>query len=426
MTTPVVLSSSTAFGTTSISIPTPTGTSTGDLLLVAVTVDDTTTSTSMSGFIELYQEISETFVTGSLYYRIADGTEGANLLVTLSSNNEVCAKAYRIFGYSGVPSVEFASFGNNTTQTPPQITPVGGSSDYLYLVFDHIDTTNAAINTYPNGYINTGDVASLRCRLGWGEKPTLATTTETPTAFILSATRRTVVSTIAIASVGGSGVTVSADIEISKPEFSVNSSVTFPQANSSIELVISSPVFSINSSITLPNPQTNTSLVIQKPEFSVSALVTLPNPDSDISTVIQKPVFNTLITVTTPNKVSDVFIDIGKPDFSVNTNVTLPQPASSIATNISKPLFSALISVTDPSFISNIDIDISGPVFSIEAVITQPLPVADINFNISKPIFSIMATVTGLDIIVGSNAKLTVNFESNKLTLKTQSNYLKV
>ena len=225
---------------------------------------------------------------------------------------------------------------------------------------------------------------------------------------------------------GGSGVTVSADIEISKPEFSVSGSVTFPQASSSIELLIASPIFSVNSSVTVPQPQADASLVIQKPVFSVSALVTLPNPDSDISTVIQSPVFNSLITVTTPDKVSNISIDIGKPGFSVNTNVTLPQPVSLIATNISKPLFSASISVTDPSFISNIDIDISGPVFSIKAVITQPLPVADINFNISKPIFSIMATVTGLDIIVGSNAKLTVNFESNKLTLKTQSNYLKV
>ena len=211
MTTPVVLSSSTAFdNNTSLSIPTPTGTSTGDLLLVAITVDDAITSTSMAGFTELYQEISETFVTGSLYYRIADGTEGANLTVTLSGANESCGRAYRISGYSDVPAVVFASFGNNTTQTPPQITPTGGSSDYLYLVHDHIDTNNAAINTFPTGYVNTGNVASTRCRLGWGEKPTLATTTETPTAFILSATRRTVVSTIAIASVGGGGPTFKA------------------------------------------------------------------------------------------------------------------------------------------------------------------------------------------------------------------------
>ena len=71
-----------------------------------------------------------------------------------------------------------------------------------------------------------------------------------------------------------------------------------------------------------------------------------------------------------------------------------------------------------------VDASIDSPVFSVQSSVT--LPVANINFNISKPIFSIMATVTGLDIIVGSNAKLTVNFESNKLTLKTQSNYLKV
>ena len=211
MASPVVLAVSEAFANfTSLDIPTPTGTSTGDLLLVVVAVDDAITTTSMVGFTELYQEVSETFITGSAYYRIADGAEGANLTVTLSGANEVSGRAYRISDYSGVPEFQVASTGNSTTQTSPPITPAGGSADYLYLVFDHIDTNNASINTFPTGYVNTGSIASTRCRLGYGEKPTLATTSETPANWILSATRRTVTSTIAISSVVSSGITLTA------------------------------------------------------------------------------------------------------------------------------------------------------------------------------------------------------------------------
>jgi len=279
MSTPINASESEADsdGTTSLDVATPSGTTSGDLLLVLVTVDDAIVTTSMTGFTELYQEVSETFVVGSAYYRVSDGTEGANLTITLSSSEQVCARAVRITDFSGTPFFEVSSIGNSTTQTPPPITPSGGSSDYLYLVHDHIDTNNATISSFPSGYTNTGDVISTRTRLAWGEKATLATTSETPGDFTISSTRRAVVSTIAIASVAsGSTITPNAINNLQSI-----SNVTLTQSNIlsvdgiSSAQAISEPNISTDSEL-LVNPITNTQTISQ-PTFTQANILSVNN-----------------------------------------------------------------------------------------------------------------------------------------------------
>jgi hypothetical protein len=198
------------------------------------------------------------------------------------------------------------------------------------------------------------------------------------------------------------GITLTADIEISKP------------------------VFSIESSVTLPVLVSDAQIEIQKPVFSSSVDVTLPNPVSTIAATISKPSFSGSVNVTLPSSASDVDILINAPIFSAATSVTLPQPDSAAEITIIKPEFSASVTVTDKATTSSITFDIDKPVFSTKGSVTLPQPVSDIQFNISKPVFSVMTTVSGLDIIVGDNAKITVNFKSNKLTLKAKPNSIKV
>lgn len=188
----------------------PAGIVAGDLILCALSINNATSTpvTIPSGYSLLYSEVSETFITGVVFYKVAGGSEGSQAAVGFNAANQAVARSYRISGFSGSISYEASSIGNSTTNLPPPITPSGGASDYLYLVFDHIDTYTANVTGYPSGYINTGTEQSATgaaCRIAWGEKPTTSTSSETPTAFTLSATRRTVVSTIAIPSESGSG-----------------------------------------------------------------------------------------------------------------------------------------------------------------------------------------------------------------------------
>lgn len=214
MATPIVesvaLTDSSGSSGSDYNVNLPAGIVAGDLILCALSINNTTSTpiTIPSGYSLLYSEVSETFITGVVFYKVAEGSEGSQAVVGFNANNQAVARSYRISGFSGVPEVEVLAIGNSTTNLPPTITPSGGESDYLYLVFDHVDTYTANVTGYPNGYVNTGTEQSATgaaCRIAWGEKPTTATTSETPSAFTLSATRRTVTSTIAIAGAGGGG-----------------------------------------------------------------------------------------------------------------------------------------------------------------------------------------------------------------------------
>ena len=120
MASPVVLSTSTS-GTSTVA--TPAGTTAGDLLIIAVVVDGIANTPSLAGFTELYNLPTETYAIGAAWYKIADGTEGASITITVGGpTTYVACAAYRIGSYSGVPEAVFTDTGNSTTQTSPPIT----------------------------------------------------------------------------------------------------------------------------------------------------------------------------------------------------------------------------------------------------------------------------------------------------------------
>ena len=208
MTAPVVVGRASGgnSGGSSFDVNIPAG-SPGELIVCAATINNTNSFpfTIPDGYTQLYSEVSETYISGIAFYKIADGTEGSTATFLLSASNQVAAKSFRISGFSGVPEVEVSAIGNSTTNLPPPITPSYGTSDYLYIVIDNIDTYLTEVTTFPTGYINTGSFESgtgAACEIAWGEKYTTATSSETPTAFEISAARRTVTATIAIAGIG--------------------------------------------------------------------------------------------------------------------------------------------------------------------------------------------------------------------------------
>ena len=123
---------------------------------------------------------------------------------------------------------------------------------------------------------------------------------------------------------GGGGITLTADIEINKPIFAVQSSVTFPQPSSVVLFEIDKPVFSA-------------SITITSPVFS-----------SAINFTVDKPTFSASISVTDQTTQSNVNFNIVKPVFSVESSVTLPLPVSSVQFTIDKPIFNVLIVASQP------------------------------------------------------------------------------
>lgn len=186
----------------------PAGIQVGERIIIGLSINNTTSppTTFPVGWTKEFETIQETFVTHVVASRIADGTEGSSITVTLNTTNSTCAIAVRVEA-SG--SVEANNQGNaNGTQNPvPSISPSGGADDYLFLVFDAIDTYTSTITTFPTNYVNTIDhqsgASGARCRLGYAERESTNVTTESPTNFVLTAARRTVTSIVAIAPAGG-------------------------------------------------------------------------------------------------------------------------------------------------------------------------------------------------------------------------------
>ena len=223
MATPVIEStadSTLSTGSTTFTVTYASGISADDVLILIGSADDAATPANFvtgwpAGWTELYDTADDDgFARGFLAYKKADGTETGTFNLTFASNAEACARMYRISGAED-PATQAPEYvnktdtGNSTTHDPPAITPAGGSDDYLYLALLPFDTDGPTVSSYPSGYTSTGllvsGTAGSQCSLAYAVKSTTSTTTENPGAFTISATRRSVVTTVAITPSGGGG-----------------------------------------------------------------------------------------------------------------------------------------------------------------------------------------------------------------------------
>ena len=76
----------------------------------------------------------------------------------------------------------------------------------------------------------------------------------------------------------GGGITLTADIEINKPVFAAQSSVTDQTTQSNVNFNIAKPVFSVESSVTLPLPTSSVQFTIDKPVFNIFIAASQPIP----------------------------------------------------------------------------------------------------------------------------------------------------
>jgi len=133
----------------------------GTLLIVLVRFAAAPGAVTFTGYTQLASDSSDaTDDTTAVYYRWADGTEGAT--DTLSPTNSVkgCAICWEITGaapsFSRPPEISTVAVGTTTANTanPGSVSGTGGSKDYLFLALMGLDGEGNAPSAAPTNYVN--------------------------------------------------------------------------------------------------------------------------------------------------------------------------------------------------------------------------------------------------------------------------------
>lgn len=210
MTFPVIETSQTSVyigGNNARPITMPSGVNVGDLLIVLAVADGNPTFSWPSGWnVAVAKANSSAEVTAEVRYRIADGSEGASISLTLGSVLKSAHIALRISGFdSGNPVAAGGSAtGATASPNPPNIAP-GGSVDYLYLEMfgaDDDDETSVYESTsYTQVAQIESDQSSSACMAACAYQ-NLNATSENPGVMHLGATEEWVAFTLAIPPAG--------------------------------------------------------------------------------------------------------------------------------------------------------------------------------------------------------------------------------
>jgi hypothetical protein len=139
-------------GNTTNPVALPTGITAGELLIVLVGSTLCLPSTP-SGWTQLFN-VGSVSDNGLLcFFKVATGSEGASVNVTLGSNGGGCANvAYRITGYQGSPEAATVLLGG-TTPDPPNLAPSWGSAKTLWIAACG-NANTASDLTAPANYAN--------------------------------------------------------------------------------------------------------------------------------------------------------------------------------------------------------------------------------------------------------------------------------
>lgn len=168
----------------------------GTLLIVFVRFAAAPGTVTFTGYNLLVSDTSDAADdTTSIYYRWADGAEGATDTLTTGNSVKLCAICWEITGAEDpsnqLPQVSSVAVGTTTANTanPNVVTPSGGSRDYLFLALAAQDGEVGAYTAAPTNYSNlatansgTGGAASTNVIMG-GASRALTAASDDPGAF---------------------------------------------------------------------------------------------------------------------------------------------------------------------------------------------------------------------------------------------------
>ncbi|MFZ2886447.1 MAG: LamG domain-containing protein, partial [Minisyncoccia bacterium] len=159
--------------------------------------------------------------TGAIYYKIADGGEGATVNVTSSSGSLSSHNTYRISGVTGTPEATSAG-GSSNNPDPPSLTPSWGAGDTLWIAMAGAGVQNATtpnVTAYPSSYADGIEIshnfAAFAGFSAGSARRSLNATSDDPGTFTINGTSpQWIASTLAIEGVEDP---VAPPVTLSKP-----------------------------------------------------------------------------------------------------------------------------------------------------------------------------------------------------------------
>lgn len=129
----------------------PTGITNGNMLIAVVAIGGGTISTP-AGWTQLFTTISLVVNRVSVFYRVADGSEGSTLSITSANATAKRYAIYRISNFSGNPFGAGAnSNGNNGNPDPPNLAAPLGTDKILWFAIGYQSNVNALPTNYSSG-----------------------------------------------------------------------------------------------------------------------------------------------------------------------------------------------------------------------------------------------------------------------------------
>jgi hypothetical protein len=171
----------------------------GDLLVVAAAFAGNPTVTWPAGWTSLLEVNNGTGIQLDAAWRVADGTEQREALITTSSGVRSAHVCYLISNAATPP--EFASStGSSIAPNPPSLAPSGGTNPYLWLIAEAnvASGANRPVTAYPSGYLSGISAMSDSAVVAAASRG-LQAATEDPGAFTLASSAAWVAATIAVA-----------------------------------------------------------------------------------------------------------------------------------------------------------------------------------------------------------------------------------
>lgn len=166
-----------------IAVTLPSGIAAGDLLVLFV--ESTQAQTTPSGWTRDGTETSFSGRYTDKYWKIASGSEGSSVNISLSSPGVFSALSFRITGHDGTGIVgSSAVTGSSTAPDPPNLAP-GGTGDRLYIALFGSSVSTGSVTGWPTGYSNTQSnvVAFSNCTTASAEKIAAGSSSDNPSAF---------------------------------------------------------------------------------------------------------------------------------------------------------------------------------------------------------------------------------------------------
>ena len=142
------------------SVTLPTGIEAGHLLLMHARGHGGTTFNTLTGWTALISNdlTDASDDPSSIWWRLADGSEGSTVSVDLGATMRGAAIVHRITGAADPtirpPELAGPSTGAGANVDPPSITPAGGPKDFLIVVFAGMDGETQTYSAAPSGYSN--------------------------------------------------------------------------------------------------------------------------------------------------------------------------------------------------------------------------------------------------------------------------------